>query len=552
MIYCSEIQDYIKYTNENPTKVSEDVHRLIDKIVTPLLQRNDIIFDKKTYENCIKYCEKNYYSLFPYQKFIYAFVFMYDLYDCVIFNTFFIEMGRGNGKDGMIVPLLNFLQTPLYGVEEYNIEIVCNSEEQSNDTFKIAYNMLENNKKLDQKFYRTKSVITNKSTNSYLKFNTSNASTKDGKASGCVLFNELHAYENYDQLGVFTSGFGKKRHSRKFIITTNGYVRGGPLDDYENVCSKILLTGQNEIGYFPFICKITEKSEIDKEECWIKANPSWDFMPNLRHEMKLAYLEMLEIPSLRSEFLTKRLNFPSRDDTRTVASWEQIERTIYTNTKTREKRKYPDLKDRLCVCSIDAADIRDFCSVGFLFKIDNEYVFKQHTWICKNSPYFNDIKFPFDNIGQDGFCDFEIVTSTSINIFDVVKYVVDHMDIYYVQKIICDNYRANLLREAFTMYGIDDETRTNPNGLLRVIRNTGSIYALTAPKILTDFTDYKINFCNSRIMVWYTNNTAVEQDKLGNYKFIKIEPKLRKNDGFSSYVFSRSGSNLIEENVIVV
>ena len=101
-------------------------------------------------------------------------------------------------------------------------------------------------------------------------------------------------------------------------------------------------------------------------------------------------------------------------------------------------------------------------------------------------------------------------------------------------------------------YGIYEETRMNPNGLLRIIRNTGSIYALTAPQILTDFTDYKVNFCNSRIMLWYANNTGVEQDKLGNYKFIKLEPKLRKNDGFSAYVFARSGSNLINETVFVI
>ena len=44
----------------------------------PTLARNDVFFDEKTYQNCLKYCENNYYPLFPYQKFIYAFVFMYE------------------------------------------------------------------------------------------------------------------------------------------------------------------------------------------------------------------------------------------------------------------------------------------------------------------------------------------------------------------------------------------------------------------------------------------------------------------------------------------
>ena len=76
MIYCDEIQEYLQFTKDFPEKVSDEVHDLINNICIPTLNRNDIIFDKKTYENCIKYCEKNYYKLFPYQKFIYAFVFM--------------------------------------------------------------------------------------------------------------------------------------------------------------------------------------------------------------------------------------------------------------------------------------------------------------------------------------------------------------------------------------------------------------------------------------------------------------------------------------------
>lgn len=552
MIYCDEIQEYLQFTKDFPEKVSDEVHDLINNICIPTLNRNDIIFDKKTYENCIKYCEKNYYKLFPYQKFIYAFVFMYDHDDFVVFNTFFIEMGRGNGKDGMIMPLLNFLQTPLYGVDGYNIDIVCNNNDQSKDSFNVVYEVLENNKSLDSKFIRTKELIINKTTRSYLKHNTSNASTKDGKKSGCVLFNEMHAYEDYKNIGVFTSGFGKKRHSRIFIITTNGYVRGGPLDDYESTCFDILKTGDNELGYFPFICRIKSEEEVDIEDKWIKANPSWDYLPNLRHEMKLAYLKMKKQPNLRSDFVTKRLNYPARDEKKTVASWENIQKTIYVDTKLRIKREIPDLKNRLCVCGVDASDIRDFCSVGLLFFVNDKFVWKQHTWICRNSPFFKDIKFPFRSIGEDGFEDFEIVDTPSINVYDVVKYIYDNSSDYFIQKIICDNYRFNLLREAFDYYGFSIENKDNPNGMVRMIRNTNSIYTLTAPLILTDFTDERLNFCNSRIMLWYTNNTGAEMDKLGNYKFFKIEPKLRKNDGFSAFVNARSGSELIKETIFYI
>ena len=44
-----------------------------------------------------------------------------------------------------------------------------------------------------------------------------------------------------------------------------------------------------------------------------------------------------------------------------------------------------------------------------------------------------------------------------------------------------------------------------------------------------------INYGLSAIMRWYTNNTCVTEDKYGNKTFGKIEPKLRKNDGFMAF-----------------
>ena len=109
MIKCQEINDYIDYVKKNPDKINKERKLLIKNIVMPTLARNDVFFDEKTYQNCLKYCENNYYPLFPYQKFIYAFVFMY-VDDVPLFTTIIILMGRGNGKDGFIMPLMNFFR----------------------------------------------------------------------------------------------------------------------------------------------------------------------------------------------------------------------------------------------------------------------------------------------------------------------------------------------------------------------------------------------------------------------------------------------------------
>ena len=137
MIECQEINDYIDYVKKNPDKINKERKLLIKNIVMPTLARNDVFFDEKTYQNCLKFCENNYYPLFPYQKFIYAFVFMY-VDDVPLFTTIIILMGRGNGKDGFIMPLMNFFQTPLYGIKNYHIDIIANNEQQAKDSFNVG------------------------------------------------------------------------------------------------------------------------------------------------------------------------------------------------------------------------------------------------------------------------------------------------------------------------------------------------------------------------------------------------------------------------------
>lgn len=552
MIKCKEINDYLDYVKNHPKKINKERKLLIKNIVKPTLKRNDVFFDEETFHKCIKYCETNYYPLFPYQKFIYAFVFMY-VNDSPLFSTIIVLMGRGNGKDGFIMPLMNFLQTPLYGVKNYHIDIIANNETQAKDSFNVVYSMMEGNfTKFKKLFSITKEKIINKKTQAEIRYNTSNAKTKDGKRAGALLFNEYHAYENNEQVSVFNSELGKIKHPRKFIITTNGYVRDGPLDEMLDLCNDILKTGDNQLGYFPFLCKLNDESEVDNPDNWIMANPSLDYMPVLKAQIMKDYLEMKKLPSQRAEFYTKRMNLPARNEEMTVTSWKNILRACYLDQEKRIERTVPDDVYN-CIIGIDYADIRDFASAGILLKNGNEFIWRQHTWICNDSPFLDKIKFPLKaNLGQEGYDDYEIVYKSSLDENDIVNWVVEQMQQYNVMKIIMDMYRFKLFRQAFENRGITIEDRNNPNGMVRMLRNIEAINALTAPTIEKAFADGNINFGNSSIMRWYTNNTFVKMNKLGNKTYGKIEPKLRKNDGFMAFVSAMSGTELFDEAIIYV
>lgn len=551
MIKCKEIDEYLEYVKQNPKWINKDRKLLIKNIVNPTLKRNDVFFDEEMYQNCLKYCEKYYYPLFLYQKFIYAFAFMFKD-DIPLFGKFFVMMGRGNGKDGFIVPLANFFQTPLHGIKNYHVEIVANSEQQVKDTFKVAYDAMDI-PGMKGKFRVTRELITNNATRSELKYNTSNASTKDGKRPGCLIFNEIHAYENYEQINVFESALGKVRHPRIFTITTNGYVREGPLDEQLDMITRILETGENPLGYFPFICRLDKETEVDDEECWHKANPSMEYMPILAHQIKQDYLEMQQLGSKRPEFMTKRMNLPARNEEQTVTSWENILRCCYGDIKHKTPRATPNIENKLAIIGIDYADVRDFASAGILVKVNDEYIWRQHTWICAESPFLKSIKFPLEqNYGQDEFKDYEIVFAPVIPTNQIIEWCVEQMKIYNVQKITMDTYRYNLFKQGFERYGIDAETKNNPFGKLRLIRKIASVCGIIAPEVEKLYAEGKINYGPSAIMRWYTNNTQVVTDKFGNKQYQKIEPKLRKNDGFMAFLVAMYSKDLLEEVIIYV
>lgn len=551
-IICPEIDEYIQYCENNPHRISTEVQLLIKNIVKPILERDDLTFDRQMYDQCLSYIERWYQKPFPFQRFLYAFHFIYES-DRLLFSDYFYVEGRGNGKDGMIMPLLNFFQTPLHGIKNYHIDIVANSEDQAHNSFLVTYEMLEQNKsKFKPKFYWSKELIVNKATNSRMRFNTANAKTKDGKKIGCIWFNEYHGYETYDQVKVFTSALGKVPNARIIITSTDGDVRDGALDEMLNVSLPILNGEANSIRLFPYICRINDEKEGDNPELWAKANPSIDYLPILRQQIYDDYAKMKLLPSLRVEFFTKRMNYPMRDEKQSIATWEQILKSTYIDVHKKIPRPIPNLHEKPCVVGIDYADLRDFATAGFLFEIDGEVVWISKTWICTRSPFFKDIKFPFENIGQPGFSDFVMVNEPTIDPMLVVSWVADEMQKYYVKKIIMDSYRFRMIRSIFESFGISSEDRNNPNGLVRMIRNMPSVNAMVAPVIEYLFTLGLINAGNSALWRWSCNNTGVQIDGTGNKKYYKIEPKLRKNDPTMAFMVAMSERDMLKDIVIYV
>lgn len=530
MKFNKHIDRYIDLV-EGSLIVGEDIKKLI-VLVKEKLSQSNVFIDSEKIDKAIEKIEEYFpYKLLDWEKFIIGLVHCYYDDGTLVWNTFLLVMGRGAGKNGFISPLSWYLTTSFHGKREYNINIVANSEDQAKTSFEDVYNVIDDNKKLQKAFYYTKEKIIFKKTKSYIKYNTSNARTKDGLRPACIIFDEIHEYEDYSNIKVFKSALGKKEHSRTFMITTNGNVRGGVLDDYLEIAEAILKGENKTMRLLPIIYRLDDDKEVDDKEMWNKANPSLKYFKDLRIEMEQEYEDMKYQPQLAIEFMTKRMNRPAQDSFTVVAEWEKI---VATN------QKIPILDGCTCIGGVDYASIRDFVGCGLLFKFGDKRVWLHHTFICHKALTLpgRKIKFDIELAKKMNLC--TILKEDSVNPKYIVDWFLEMATKYNITDIKADSYRKSLLASAFNEAGLP----------LSDVRNGYITHNKIAPLLEQLFANENIIFGDDPMMRWYTNNVYVDMDKKGNKSYKKIEPKLRKTDGFFAFLHALSEDENIPQSVV--
>ena len=515
------VTDYIEAYRDGKIHLNKERILLIDYLEKYILIRDDIYFNHDMLEKYIRFTEKWYFPLQSFQKFIAAFVFLfYEEDDSVFYEQFFITMARGGGKNGFISSLTHFFISPLHGIPRYNVSIVANSELQAKTSFKEIYDVIIANEVLENMFYPTKVEIKGNDTKSTLQFHTSNASTKDGLRDGCVIYDEVHQYENSDTVNVFSSGLGKVPNAREFFIGTDGFVREGFLDKMKERAMSIMEGKEIDDPLFPFICKIDDPKEIDNPEMWEKANPMFSnprgfYAKGLFKKVTAQYKQLANNPSNRQEFMTKRMNYPEVDLNLAVASWEQI---LATN------RPFPILEDCTAVGGLDFASIKDFAAVGLLFKVNGDYIWKSHSFVRQGFLDSVSLKVPIKDWEEAGLL--TIIDEPVINIKYIVDWFVRMREMYDFNTIVADTFRLDLVKNALEEEGFE----------LLYIRNPKAIHSLLAPRVETMFANETIIFGDNPLMRWYTNNIFVHIKKDGNKEYLKKDEVRRKTDGFQAFI----------------
>ncbi len=534
MTFDKNIDLYMELVESGQVLTNQDVKDAI-KLVREKLSQTNVIIDHEKIEKAIEKIEEYFkHKLLPWEKFIIGLAHCYYDDNTLVFDTFFLYMGRGAGKNGFISDLSWYFTTNFHGIREYNVDIVANSENQAKTSFDDVYNVINGNKKLSKAFYCTKEKIIYKKTKSYIKFNTSNAKTKDGLRPACVVFDEIHEYKDYDNINVFSSALGKKKNCRIFIITTDGYVRGAVLDDYKEL-SHMILKGENKVSrMFPLMYHLDSKDEVKDKKNWEKANPSLRYFKNLQIVMEQEYENMQFQPQLYTEFMTKRMNLPQGNKDKEVTSWDNI-------LATNKPIPYEDLKGCTCIAGFDYMKTTDFLGAGLLFKYKGSYVWITHSWVCRNSADLIRIKAPLEEWEKAGLLTF--VDDVEINPKIPAEWLFEMGKQYDISTLWMDSYRYTLLAEALRDVGFDTDKKRKNN--IRLARPSNEMQI--EPIITSAFNNHKIIWGDNPLMRWYCNNTCMITSQAGNTTYGKIEPKSRKTDGFKAFVAAMCGSVDLED-----
>lgn len=482
--------------------------------------------------------------LFPWEEFLLA------LWDCTYkpdgtprWKTLLCMVGRGAGKDGFIAFDGACSISPYNPVGHYNVDICANNEEQAVTPVKDLAEVLESpkyEKKLKRHYYHTKELIQGRKNKGVMKGRTNNPKGRDGMRSGKVVFNEVHAFENYDNIKVFITGQGKVAQPRVGIFTSNGEVSDGPLDDYLARGRRILFEGEPDNGFLPFVCCLGSREQVHDPENWYMANPSLFYLPHLRQEIEDEYREWVDHPEQNGDFLTKRMGLRAGQKEISVTDYEKVKAT---------NRPLPDLTGWSCTVGLDYAELSDWASVNYHFRRGAERYDVNHTWICAQSRTLPRVKAPWRDWAARKLV--TVVDDVSIHPDLLAADIQDMARRCHVRMLAMDHYRWTLVSESMKKIGFDAGDKKR----VKLVRPSDIM--MVDPVIQECFDRQLFTWGDQPHLRWAVNNTKrVRSSKkmgvdTGNFIYAKIEGKSRKTDPFMALVASMTIESALGEGAPV-
>ena len=355
----------------------------------------------------------------------------------------------------------------------------------------------------------------------FIKPMASNTSSLDGLDAHGATIDELAAIKNRDLYDLVKQAMSARRQPLLFVITTNGFVRGGIFDaQYQYACD--ILDGKaNNPRFLPFLYELDDRAEWDDPACWIKANPGLGTIKSRAYLAEMVQ-KAKDDPSFKPTVMVKDFNMPQTAESAWLR-WEDL-----NNEETF------DLKFDYCIGGFDAADTTDLNAAKALcMRPDDPKIYvRSMYWIPEsvieeqeragsrherdNVPYSLWIQQGYMRTCPGNKCDKRIF-------LEWFKELREQEDLY-VLFIGYDPWHIDdtLLREFQAEFG--------PNCMIPV-RQGALTLSQPMKDLKADFEAHRIIYNNNPVDKWCLVNTEVKTDVNGNVQPVKSLDTRRRIDG---------------------
>lgn len=334
---------------------------------------------------------------------------------------------------------------------------------------------------------------------------------KEGRNIDFAVIDEVHEMKDNVILKSIEQSQSLKDNPKLIIITTEGFVNDGALDEILRDCRRVINGEDDGIAaerLLPWLYTQDSEQEIwQNEKTWQKSNPSlgiikkWDYLRTQIDQARKSKADRVFV-------LSKDFNFKQNN----VAAWLNVEDYKYSAVYDLET-----FRGALCLGAVDLSETTDMTSAKILLmkKDDRTKYIHQHYFIPESKLTDADDKAAgakYKEWAKAGLL--TICEGNDIDLTLVADWFFNLYKDYGIRLFICGydvRFSKDFLKR-MDEYGFECEM---------VIQNKQTLS--NAMKLCeADLKAQFVNYNENDIDAWCLGNAAIDVDNLGNCQAVKI------------------------------
>lgn len=452
------------------------------------------------------------------------------------FNEALLFEARGQGKSSACATASLYILVadkiyPPYNPKDGHFELnpslvtLAVDREQTKQVRGTAMEMARRSPKINEQITVKNTYIKGKKRGGEITAVSKETGNLDGAKLNLIIADEWAAHKEETRINVLRGSFGKREQCLLLKITTAGddAMIKPAKNDYDR-CIEILNGRIQDNTYFIVIRQLEEKDDPADFSLYEKAAPMLrehnDYSERLLKAIKDEYSKAFDggTEQQKIEYLIKRTNRWQVASEQKFLTQDELDMLVKSQIP---KSQFLELiKDKPCVCGIDASKVRDLTAEAFIFRLSDDRIgIYTHGFMPSESVHLHlkTDKLPYESYKEKGALSF--IQGTYIDQKDLKQYIYEfekdnHSDI---KGICADNaYCHQLLIDL-------SEGRTPNNRAYNVIECPQTTTILNEP--CNDFLKWlvsgKLVICENPLFINHCANAYTQYDNGGRMKVAK-------------------------------